>query len=413
MKVSLLTLGCKVNQAESSQMAAELVAHGCDVVDLDGDPDLCIINTCSVTSKSDYQSRQLIRRAAKTGSKVIVTGCYSELNEEAVRSMSEVAMVVANNKKELITNMLYNVTSCKDLKLTQDARSRHFVKVQDGCDNACSYCVIPIARGSSRSREINEVIDQINSIEEFYNEVVITGIHLGSYGYSLIPKVSLAILLRTILLKTNVKRIRLSSLEINEIDDELMELIQEERVCKHLHIPLQSGDNKILGMMCRRYNISQFKDKILSIVRKLPGISIGSDIIAGFPGECEIEFENTKQFIEDAPISYIHVFPFSPRRGTKAYEMTPRVNDYVKKERCEILRLLGRRKKHEYMNRQVGKILDLLIEEIKKDGTCIGTTGNYLRARACVEKPRLKDVVYVRIAGIIDDTLIGHPIEPS
>jgi len=413
VKVLLLTLGCKVNQAESSQMAAELVAHGCNVVELDGDPDLCIINTCSVTSKSDYQSRQLIRRAAKTGSKVIVTGCYSELNEEAVRSMSEVAMVVNNNDKRCIINNLYSSASCNNLKVAHNGRSRHFVKVQDGCDNACSYCVIPMARGSSRSRAINEVIDEINSAEEFYNEVVITGIHLGSYGYDIIPKVTLSLLLRTILLRTNVKRIRLSSLEINEIDDELLELIQEERVCKHLHIPLQSGDNKILGMMGRKYNILQFKDNMLSIVRKLPEISIGSDIIAGFPGECQSEFENTKKFIEDAPISYIHVFPFSARKGTRAYEMTPRVNDYVKKERCEILRSLGRKKKYEYMHRQAGKILDLLIEEIRKDGTCIGTTGNYLRARVCVENPRLKDVVYVRIAEIIDDTLIGYPIEPS
>ena len=413
MKVSLLTLGCKVNQAESSQIAAELVAHGYTVVDLEWNPDLCIINTCSVTSKSDYQSRQLIRRAAKTCSKVIVTGCYSELNKEEVGSMDGVAMVVDNSKKECIINTLYNITSCKGLELNHSARSRHFVKVQDGCNNVCSYCVIPRARGRSRSKEINEVIEEINSIAEVHNEVVLTGIHLGTYGYDISPKVSLAILLRTILLKTNLKRIRLSSLEVNEIDDELIELIQEERVCKHLHIPLQSGDNKILGMMNRNYNPSQFKDNTSLLLRKLPGISIGSDIIVGFPGEGEIEFQNTKRFIEDAPFSYIHVFPFSPRKETRAYVMTPRVIDLVKRERCEILRSLGKRKKSEYMHKQAGNILDLLIEEVKENGVCIGTTGNYLKARACLDDPKKKDVVYVRIAEVMDDTLIGHPIESS
>jgi threonylcarbamoyladenosine tRNA methylthiotransferase MtaB len=413
VNISFLTLGCKVNQAESSQIAAELLAHGCKVVDLNGHPDLCIINTCSVTSKSDYQSRQLIRRAAKTGSKVIVTGCYSELNEEAVGSMDGVAMVVPNNKKEFIASMLCNLTSCEDLKIGQNARSRLFVKVQDGCNNACSYCVIPRARGRSRSKEINEVIEEINSAAEFYNEAVISGIHLGTYGYDMVPKVSLYTLLRTILLKTNVKRIRLSSLEINEIDDELIELIQEKRVCKHLHIPLQSGDNKILEMMNRNYNILQFKDKLSLILRKLPGISIGTDIIVGFPGEGDTEFENTKKLIEDTPISYIHVFPFSPRKGTRAFEMKPRVNDFIKKERCKTLRSLGKRKKSEYMLKQAEEMLDLLIEEVEEDGACVGTTGNYLRARAYLDTPRLKDVVYLRIAEVRDETLIGHPIELS
>lgn len=413
MKVSLLTLGCKVNQAESSQIAAELVTSGCSVVDLDGNPDLCIINTCSVTSKSDYQSRQLIRRAARIGSKVIVTGCYSELNEDAVKAMDGVTMVVHNNHKEHIIDRLSNITSCKTLNIRQNERGRQLVKVQDGCNNGCSYCIIPRARGASRSREIKEIIKEINSLENSYNEIVITGIHLGTYGYDLIPKVSLSVLLRHILLETNVKRVRLSSLEINEIDDELIELTQEARVCKHLHIPLQSGDDRILGLMGRNYDISQFKDMYYSICQKLPGISIGTDVIVGFPGEGASEFENTKRFIEDSNISYLHVFPFSARKGTKAYEMKPRVNDLTIKKRCEALRSLGKRKKREYMHKQIGKVLDLVVEEIDEDGFCTGTTANYLRVRACLESPRLKDVAYVRIAGVKDNTLIGYLIEPS
>lgn len=413
MKVSLLTLGCKVNQAESSHIEGELVAHGCRVVDLDGNPDLCIINTCSVTSKSDYQSRQLIRRAAKTGSRVIVTGCYAELNRETVGSMDGVDAVLDNNKKESIINMLYGKPSCNRLRLNEKPKSRYLLKVQDGCNNACTYCVIPKARGRSRSRRIDEVIEEIDSVEKIYNEVVLTGIHLGTYGYDIIPKVSLTVLLRTILMKTNIKRIRLSSLEVTEIDDELLELIHEERVCKHLHIPLQSGDNKILKMMNRTYNTSIFNDNISSLFQKLTGILIGTDIIVGFPGEGPSEFENTRRLIENSPISYIHVFPFSPREGTKAFEMEARVSDPIKKQRCEILRSIGKRKKSEYMNKQVGRSLDLLIEETESDGAAIGTTGNYLKARAYLDNPRLKDVVYVRIAEVRDDALIGYPIELS
>jgi threonylcarbamoyladenosine tRNA methylthiotransferase MtaB len=327
--------------------------------------------------------------------------------------MDGVSMVVPNNEKEHIANRLCNFTSCKDLKISQNSRSRAFVKVQDGCNNGCSYCVIPRARGVSRSREINEVIEDINFLESSHNEIVITGIHLGTYGYDLIPKASLSVLLSHILQKTKIKRVRLSSLEINEIDAELIELIQEDRVCKHLHIPLQSGDDRILCLMERNYNISQFKDIYSLVCRKLPGISIGTDIIVGFPGEGAIEFENTKGFIEDSYISYMHVFPFSPRKGTKAFEMKPRVNDLTIKKRCEVLRSLGKKKKSDYMHKQIGKVLDLLVEEIDEYGFCTGTTANYLRVRACLESPRLKDVAYVRIAGVKDDTLIGYLIEPS
>ena len=411
MNISLLTLGCKVNQAESSQIASKLLAHGWKVVDLDGHPDLCIINTCSVTSKSDYQSRQLIRRAAKTGSRIIVTGCYSELNVEAVRSMDGVAEVVTNNDKESIINSLCDITSCNSISLDRDPRSRHFTKVQDGCNNACSYCVIPMARGRSRSRKINEIIEEIAHIEGFHNEVVITGIHLGTYGYDLIPKVTLPVLIRTILLKTKVKRIRLSSIEINEIDEELTEVLQEKRVCNHLHIPLQSGDDRILRMMNRKYNSLQFKEKLLSIARRLPETSIGTDIIAGFPGEGENEFENTRKLLETTPITYVHVFPFSPRIGTVAFEMSPRVDDLEIKERCKVLRVLAKNKKAEFMHNQIGKTLDMIVEEIDDRGSCTGTTANYLRVRAFLKSPRLKDVAYVRIADATEDTLIGYPIE--
>lgn len=411
MKVSVLTLGCKVNQAESSSIEAKLRTQGCSIAALKEKPDYCIINTCSVTSKSDYQSRQFIRRAHRAGSKIIVTGCYSELNKDAVRRMDGVMMVVDNSNKVNNINILAASGSCNTSDNVELARSRYFLKVQDGCNYSCSYCVIPKARGKSRSMKIDEVIAQINQVSHIYNEIVLTGIHLGIYGYDLLPKVKLSDLLKSILLYTSIRRIRLSSLEVNEIDNELIELIQDDRVCKHLHIPLQSGDDKILGIMNRNYNSKVFLDGFNYIYNRIPDISIGTDIIVGFPGEGEEEFENTRQFIEYLPFSYVHVFPYSVRKDTKAAEIGNGIESSVKKSRCTLIRALGTRKKIEYMQRQIGRILDPLIEKICDEDYVIGITGNYLKVKAFLNRPKLKSVVYVRIAEVKDDMLIGHPIE--
>lgn len=412
MKVSILTLGCKANQAESSFIEANLRSQGCDVVELGENPDFCIINTCSVTSKSDYQSRQLIRRAHRAGSSVIVTGCYSQLNKDAVKGMDGVALVTDNSDKYSIIKSLTGQPSCSTLTSGASLRSRFFLKVQDGCNHSCSYCLIPKARGRSKSTSIEEVIQNIDAISRTYSEVVLTGIHLGTYGYDLTPKVKLSDLVSSILLKTTIKRIRLSSLEINELDEGLIALIEDERVCKHLHIPLQSGDDRVLGMMNRPYNAREYFTGIQRIVERAPDVSLGTDIIVGFPGETEREFENTLDLLERSPFSYVHVFPFSPRKGTKASEMPGAIASSVKRLRCGLARELGSRKKAGYMQRQVGKTLDLLIEERVGDGAWLGTTGNYLKALAYLEHARAKDVVPVGVAGVDGETLIAYPISP-
>lgn len=411
MKVSVLTLGCKANQSESFIIEADLRARGCQIVGLEEKPDLCIINTCSVTSKSDYQSRQLIRRASKAGSRVIVTGCYSELNKGMVQAMEEVEDVVDVDKKLSIPLMLHLATSCSTLNYYSPSRSRFFLKVQDGCNYACSYCIIPKARGRSRSSDVEDIIGQITAVSHTYREVVLTGIHLGTYGYDLIPNVKLADLLSTSLLKTKIKRVRLSSLEIREIDERLLDLIRDERVCSHLHIPLQSGDDRILGLMNRNYTTREFFNGVERILARVPGIAIGTDIIAGFPGESEQDFKNTLKFLESLPLSYIHVFPYSARPGTEAAQMPNFVDSATRKERCALLRALGTRKKAEYMKTQIGRTLDLLVEDIDSDTTVVGTTGNYLKVRASVTDACPKDIVSVRIAGINDDMLIGHPLQ--
>jgi threonylcarbamoyladenosine tRNA methylthiotransferase MtaB len=411
MKVSVLTLGCKANQSESFIIEATLRTGGCEIVGLEERPDYCIINTCSVTSKSDYQSRQIIRRAARVGSRVIVTGCYAELNKALVQSMNGVAEVVDNNKKDNIPSILRSELSSATLSLDSASRSRFFLKVQDGCSNSCSYCIIPTARGRSRSIPLEKVVDQINAVPHTYREIVLTGIHLGTYGYDLFPKVTLVDLLSAILLGTRIARVRLSSLEIREINGKLLDLVKEERVCSHLHIPLQSGDDRILGLMNRNYTTGEFFDGIMGIAERLPGIAIGTDIIAGFPGEGEREFKNTFKFLESLPLTYMHVFPFSPRKGTKASTMPGSVDSLTAKKRCALLRAVGTRKKREYMHAQTGRTLDVLVEEIGACDSITGTSGNYLKVRASITGASPKDIVSVRIAGVEDDMLVGCPIQ--
>ena len=410
MKVSVLTLGCKANQAESAIIEADLQSRGCNIVDLHDTPDFCVINTCAVTSKSDYESRRFIRRAHKAGSSVIVTGCYAQLNREKVKAMESVTLVVDNRDKSSIGQVVTGNTSCLTSSSCLPGRSRYLLKVQDGCNHACSYCIIPNARGRSRSIPIETVIQQIGSISDSYGEVVLTGIHLGTYGYDLLPKVSLSLLIETILSRTKIKRIRLSSLEVREVDDQLIELIQEARVCKHLHIPLQSGDDRILMKMRRTYNSREFIDRINYLLSRVSGIAIGTDIIVGFPGESNEEFENTRAIVESIPFSYLHVFPFSARKGTEASKMPSGLDPETKRRRCLELRGLGSKKKMTYMKNQIGKTLDMLVEERDSSGACLGTTGNYLKVRAFVESACVKDIVPVRIARADELTLEGLPI---
>lgn len=377
---------------------------------LDERPDLCIVNTCSVTSRSDYESRQLIRRAHRAGSSIIVTGCYAQLNKDKVKAMEGVRAVVDNAEKDFILNMITELPSSSSLRVCPSARSRLFLKIQDGCDRSCSYCVIPRARGRSRSVPIEEIVRQVDALSDEYSEVVLTGIHVGTYGYDLYPKVIISDLVRSILMRTSIKRVRLSSLEVGELTDHLIEVVQDERVCPHLHVPLQSGDDRILKLMRRGYDSRRFLAGLERILARIPEIALGTDIIVGFPGERDEEFRNTRTLVERIPFSYLHVFPFSKREGTLAAQMPGTIDSATMKRRCSLLRSLGRTKRMDYMQRQVGRTLDLLIEEKDDSGESLGTTGNYLKVRAPNLEAPLKDIVPVRIAGVDREVLVGHLI---
>jgi threonylcarbamoyladenosine tRNA methylthiotransferase MtaB len=412
MKVSVLTLGCRVNQSESDIIEGNLKKFGWSVVDLSEHPDYCIVNTCTVTAKSDYQSRQLIRRAVRAGTKVIVTGCYSQLKPEEVISIQGVFRIVNNNNKLSIINMLVN--NYESIAFSSGGRSRPYLKIQDGCNFSCTYCAVPLARGRSRSLGTIEVIQRAREIEAAgYHEIVLTGIHLGSYGYDLKPKSKLSNILKTLLNNTNLKRIRLSSIEIKEIDNELIELLQNEKICKHIHLPLQSGDDAILSLMNRMYSSKNYLSTVENIIKKVSDIAIGTDVMVGFPGEGDREFKNTKRLLDSLPIAYMHIFPFSPRPNTFAYKLADQNTSSVKRERLNELKALSDRKRMAYMESQINKTLDVIIEEKGTDNTSLGTSSNYLKVKVSSNGYPRGALVRVRISGVEENCLRGDSIEKA
>jgi len=410
MRVSLLTLGCKVNQSESTVIEGTLNKLGCSIVSLSERPDYCVVNTCSVTVKSDYQSRQLVRRAVKTGAKVIVTGCYSQLMPDDIRNIKGVTNIVDTNNKLSIISMLTDNTASSTFNYSR--RSRPYLKIQDGCNFSCTYCIVPMARGRSNSLNMSEVIRQASELEGAgYNEIVITGIHLGSYGYDLNPKTKLSYLLKTILKETKIRRIRLSSIEIKEVDSELIELLQEQRICRHLHLPLQSGDDTILKLMNRMYTPKEYLTTVENIMDRVPDIAIGTDVIVGFPGEGDKEFLNTKRLLDSLPITYMHIFPFSSRPNTLASKMSMQNAPFVKRARFCELNALNIKKKMDYMSSQINETLDIIIEGLCNDNTSIGTSSNYLKVKVTSNRYPKGAHVYVRVSGTEEDMLKGDLIE--
>jgi threonylcarbamoyladenosine tRNA methylthiotransferase MtaB len=379
MKISILTLGCRTNQAESAHIERGLQEAGHEIVRLEEKPELCIVNTCTVTSSADIQSRNLIRKASRSGSRVIATGCYVELNKGDAGLRDVGVELVSNLEKHNLIKLIAPVISSNDSGQYSPSRHRPNVKVQDGCNYSCSYCAIPFARGRSRSVLEKDVIEGIQRYETIgCHEIVLTGIHLASYGLDMSPKSSLAALINKILLKTSIKRIRLSSISVNNLGDDILELFDNKRICQHLHIPLQSGDDSVLRLMNRPYSSKQYLCKIDRILDQYPDIAIGTDVIVGFPEEDDQKFINTYNMLSSIPLAYLHVFPYSPRPGTKAYCLKNMVNKKILKDRVAQLRVLGADMRFRYNSRNIDKIMDIIIEEAS-DECIVGTTGNFIK----------------------------------
>jgi threonylcarbamoyladenosine tRNA methylthiotransferase MtaB len=407
----IITLGCKVNQSESDLIAGRLCAKGW-LRAADGPADLCIINTCTVTARASQQSRQAVGQAVRANpdARVVVTGCDARISQKRFQETPGVDEVIDPREKLRLAEVLIGgqrpsvrtrETDFIDYPRVFGAgRTRPFLKIQDGCDAFCSYCIVPYARGSSRSMPIPSVLKNIALLEKAgYREVVLCGIHMGCYGRDFQPRKSdLAALLTQIERESSIERVRLSSIEPMELGREIIALISgSRRFCPHFHVPLQSGDNEILKRMHRPYTAEQFSETILSIRRQVPEAAIGSDVLVGFPGEKENAFANTCRLIEALPIDYLHVFPFSPRTGTPAERFPDPVPAAVIKERCCIMRRLGRQKRAAFYQSHLGKCSDVLVESVgaSETGLLSGLTSNYIPVR--VEGPKRLKNTFIRV----------------
>jgi threonylcarbamoyladenosine tRNA methylthiotransferase MtaB len=397
MKVGMATLGCKVNQYESAGIAEALVAYGFDIVPIDEHADYYIINTCTVTGRSDIESRRLIRRAARINPRahIVVTGCYAKLAAETLKKMPGVALVT--NHKALIPASIAAAKAQQPLHMGPAeslhdhaelrpvrfrGHTRAFLKIQDGCSSRCSYCIVPLARGPNRSVPEKDVIDRMAELRRAgFREIVLTGIHLGIYGTDLNPATDLTRMVKRIHEDRAVERLRLSSIEPLEITDELIELLQRsEMICRHLHIPLQSADDGILKRMGRPYDSTFFARLLERIWSKVPDLGVGVDVMVGFPGEDERAFLRSLQFIADLPVAYLHVFPYSERPGTAAAGLPGKVPDADKKIRTRDMRMLGANKRMHFAKRFIGSKLRVLVEG-KPDpetGLWRGFSDNYI-----------------------------------
>ena len=426
MEIALFTIGCKVNQYETEAIAEKLEAFGFERVDFSQKADIYIINTCTVTKESDYSSRQAIYRAKRRSpdAKIVVTGCYAQMEKEFLQGLPGVCLVVKQEEKGrlpfLVMEMVGQGSRVKENEMEKEddtfscgvkglaKHTRALVKIQDGCEKNCSYCIVPFARGKERSRKTDEIIAEVNTlVENGYKEIVLTGVHVGRYDGD---GMSLAGLSQEILKRTKVERIRYSSIEPNEISQELIDFIsQSNRVCRHLHIPLQSGDDSILSEMQRNYTQEEYRDIVERLSQAIPDILIGADAIVGFPGETDQQFENTCQFIHSSPVNYLHVFSYSDRKGTKASQMLGKVPPEVIHKRSEILHDLGKEKWQNYIDRFVGQRLNVLIENRRdrKTGLLTGLSDNYIRVLWDGDDSLRNTIVSVQISQREDNVLLA------
>ena len=421
MRACVYTLGCKVNTYESEYIMLMLIEAGYEVVNnLDDVSDVYIINTCTVTNTADIKSRKIIHRIKRNNPNacIVALGCYVEdhpsddlgidiyIGNKDKSKIVELLDLYFTNK-EPIRRVGLNKEKFEDMFITDfKNRCRAFVKVQDGCENFCSYCIIPYVRGKCRSKDLNTVVREVTTlVNKGFKEIVLTGIHTGNYGVDL--DTSFADLLNALVKINGLKRLRISSIEITELTDEVLDIIKNNKVIvDHLHIPLQAGSDKILKLMNRKYDLEYFENKLKEIRKIRPNISITTDIIVGFPNENEEDFNETIENSKKFGFSKIHVFPYSDRVGTVASKMDGHIDGNIKKDRARKLLDVSRELEKEYANKFIGETLEVLFEEVK-DGVSIGHTSNYLKVKVKGSIPS-NTFKNVKIKSYLLDSLIGE-----
>ena len=428
MKFQIYTLGCKVNTYESNVMRDALLNKGYFEVGLKEKADITIINTCTVTNTADSKSMKVIRQAIRRNENaiIVVCGCLVQNKKEEVSKIDGVDIVIGNINKSKIVDYIEKYieekkqevdvrnimdTNFEPMMLNNFNKTRAFVKIQDACNNFCSYCIIPYTRGNVRSKDKQSVLKEIQLlVDEGHKEVVLTGIHTGNYGAEF-ANYKFADLLKDIVKIDKLERLRISSIEITEINDDVMEVIKENNILvDHMHIPLQSGSDAVLKRMNRKYDKEYFINKIKKLRKIRPNISITTDVIVGFPGETEEEFEETIETIKKIKFTKLHVFPYSKREGTKAAIMDGQVDENIKKKRVKILLQLSKELEYNYMEKFIGKKV-IFISEIAKDDYIIGHTGNFLNVKYHGNKNDLNKDIEVKINNIEYPYCIGSTID--
>lgn len=427
LRVSVTTLGCRSNQYDSAAMEELAAAGGFETVAFPAPADAYVINTCTVTARTDAQSRNLVRRARRLNPEavVIVTGCYAQVSPGEAAAIEGVDYVLGNAEKARIVEYISRgrrsgaetavsgngrATFPAMRARSAGGRARANLKIQDGCDRRCSYCIIPAARGPSRSMAIEEALAEMEALAEAgFAEVVLTGIHLGAYGRDLSPRRSLAELLERVEASNLRIRVRLSSIDPDEVDERMIELLSgASRVCNHLHLPLQSGDDSVLRRMNRPYDRRLFARLVERLAGAVDGVAIGADVMAGFPGEGEREFANTVELIEELPLAYLHVFPFSRRKGTAAAAMAEQVDSAIIKERAARLRELDGEKRRAFCSRFVGREAAVLIEGKGNGAVLRGRSRNYLPVALSGPDDLMGREASVRLSGFDGSVMRGE-----
>ena len=397
MRFAIATLGCKVNQYDSAIIESRLLARGMERCDFTEVADVYIVNTCTVTNRADSESLRLAGRVRRLNpnARIVMTGCLAQASPAKLASAAAVDAVVGLGRLDdleraaatgagervMVSNLRKHRAEIELGAVALFGHTRAFLKLQEGCDQFCSFCIVPASRGASRSVEPRRVIAALDELgARGFKEVTLSGVHLGGYGKDLTPPIGLAALLKMIAERSPIERIRLSSLDPEELSDEIIAILaQSGKFCPHLHLPLQSGDDEILSQMRRRYSRDYYRDRAERVIEAMPDAAIGTDLIAGFPGETERQFESCYNFLQSLPLAYFHVFPYSVRSGTTAAKLPGRVAPAAIKRRAEALRRLGERKRAEFAMGLRGRILKVLLEERQADGRLAGYSRNYVR----------------------------------
>jgi len=416
--VAFHTLGCKVNTYESEAMKKLFIQDDYEVVDFKECADVYVINTCTVTNTGDAKSRQMIRRAIRTNplACVVVVGCYSQVASQEIEAIEGVGVILGTQHRNQIveyvkqynaTHQLINVVEnimqtqrFEDLKVASfSENTRAFLKIQDGCNNFCTYCIIPYARGLVRSRPKESVIEEAKAlVANGFVEIVLTGIHTAGYGLDL-EDYNFVDLLKDLCHEVKgLKRLRISSIETSQISEEMMALLaQENIIVEHLHIPLQSGCDSVLKRMNRKYTTQAYLEKVKRIRELMPDIALTTDVIVGFPQESEEEFATTVNFIQEVGYSSLHVFPYSPRRNTPAAKMSGQIPENIKQQRVHTLLDLSQQLHQQYASRFIGRVVEVIFEEVASDGELVGHADNYLKVKAHGPKSWIGEITKIQI----------------